>query len=129
MVTGFSCPAAASTSTLSRRSSPIAASYSWTAARWAAVSPGMAFHLVGLVLKQHEIVRLVLVHPDDPGHGGVIEPARLGQGRLQQAELPPDREAAGIRPADRTVRSWAGSAAGRPGTPYRAPGPGAGSLP
>jgi hypothetical protein len=27
------------------------------------------------------------VHPDDRGHSGVIEPAGLGQGRLQQAEL------------------------------------------
>jgi hypothetical protein len=45
MVTGLSCSAAASTSALSRRSSPIAASYSWTAARWAAVSPGTVFHL------------------------------------------------------------------------------------
>jgi hypothetical protein len=33
MVTGLSCSAAASTSALSRRSSPIAASYSRTAAR------------------------------------------------------------------------------------------------
>jgi len=40
-----------------------------------------------LVLEQREIVGLVLVHPDDPGHSGVIEPTRLGQGRLQQAEL------------------------------------------
>src|SRR6266436_5575488 len=41
----------------------------------------------GLVLEQHEIAGLVLVHPDDPGHSGVIEPARLGQGSLQQGEL------------------------------------------
>jgi hypothetical protein len=27
------------------------------------------------------------VHLDDPGHDGVIEPVRLGQGRLQQIEL------------------------------------------
>jgi hypothetical protein len=27
------------------------------------------------------------VHPDDPGHSGVIEPVGLGQGRLQQVEL------------------------------------------
>jgi hypothetical protein len=45
---------------------------------------------VGLVLEQHEIVGLVLVHPDDPGHRGVIEPAGPGQGRLQQAELSGD---------------------------------------
>ena len=38
-----------------------------------------------LVLEQHEVVGLVLVHPDDPGHGSVIEPVGLGQGRLQQA--------------------------------------------
>ena len=75
------------TSALSRRSSPIAASYSPTAARWAEVSPGAAFHLPALVLEQHEIISLVLVHTDDPGHSGVIEPARLGQGRLQQAKL------------------------------------------
>jgi hypothetical protein len=37
----------------------------------------------GLVLEQREIVSLVLVHPDDPGHSGVIEPAGLGQGRLR----------------------------------------------
>jgi hypothetical protein len=49
--------------------------------------PGHGVPSVGLVLEQHEIVGLVLVHPDDPGHSGVIEPARLGQGRLQQAEL------------------------------------------
>ena len=65
-----------------------AASYSWTAARWAAVSPGSACHLPALVLGQHEIAVLVLVHPDDLGHSGVIEPARLGQGRLQHGELP-----------------------------------------
>jgi len=29
----------------------------------------------------------MVVHPDDRGHSGVIEPAGLGQGRLQQAEL------------------------------------------
>ena len=45
MVTGLSCSAAASTSALSWRSSPIAASYSPTAVRWAGVSPGTAFHL------------------------------------------------------------------------------------
>ena len=42
---------------------------------------------IGLIVGALEIVGLVLVHPDDPGHSGVIEPARLGQGRLQQAEL------------------------------------------
>ena len=39
---------------------------------------------VGLVLEQHEIVALVLVRPDDRGHGGVIEPvgwARAGCSR------------------------------------------------
>jgi len=43
------------------------------------------FHLPN-ILEQHEIVGLVLVHPDDPGHSGVIEPTGLGQGRLQQTD-------------------------------------------
>jgi hypothetical protein len=30
---------------------------------------------------------MVPVYPDDPGHGGIIESARLGQGKLQQAQL------------------------------------------
>jgi hypothetical protein len=42
---------------------------------------------VGLVLEQHEIAGRVLVHPDDPGHSGVIEPVGLGQSGLQQGEL------------------------------------------
>jgi len=42
---------------------------------------------IGLIVGALEIVGLVLVHPDDPGHSGVIEPARLGQGSLQQGEL------------------------------------------
>ena len=46
----------------------------------------MAFHLPAWFWNR-QIVGLVLVHPDNPGHGGVIEPAGLGQGRLQQAEL------------------------------------------
>jgi hypothetical protein len=86
MVTGLSCSAAASTSALSRRSSPIAASYSRTAACWAGVSPGSAFHLAAWFWN-NKIAGLVLVHPDDPGHNGVIEPVGLGQSRLQQGEL------------------------------------------
>ena len=87
MVTGLSCPAAASTSALSRRSSPIAASILLDGGALGRGEPRHGVPPVGLVLEQHEIVGLVLVHPDDPGHSGVIEPVGLGQGRLQQAEL------------------------------------------
>jgi len=51
------------------------------------VSPGSACHLPALVLEQHEIAVLVPVHAADVGHSGAIEPARLGQGRLQHGEL------------------------------------------
>ena len=87
MVTGLSCSAAASTSALSRRSSPIAPLILPDGGALGRGEPRFGVPSVGLVLEQHEIVGLVLVHPDDPGHGGVIEPAGLGQGRLQQVEL------------------------------------------
>ena len=85
MVTGLSCSAAASTSALSWRSSPL-----HTPGRRRAGPGGEPRHgvpPVGLILEQLEIVSLVLVHPDDPGHCGVIASARLGRGTLQQAKL------------------------------------------
>ena len=88
MVTGLSCPAAASTSAFSRHSSPIAASYSPTAARWAAVSPGSAYHLPAWFWSQREIAGLVLVHPDDPGHSGVIERPGWARAGCSRASCP-----------------------------------------
>jgi hypothetical protein len=76
MVTGLSCPAAASTSALSWRRTPIAASYSPDGGALGRGEPRFGVPPVGLVLEQREIVGLVLVHRGDPGHSGVIEPAR-----------------------------------------------------
>ncbi len=87
MESGFSRSAADSTSAFTRRNSRMAASYSRTAARWDGGGPRRGVPSVGLVLEKHEIVGLVLVHADDAGHGGVIEAARSGQCRLQQAKL------------------------------------------
>ena len=85
MVTGLSCSAAASTSALKPAQ---LADRRLILPDGGALGRGEPRHGVpfaGLVLEQHEIISLVLVHPDDPGHGSVIEPTRLDQGRLQQA--------------------------------------------
>jgi len=45
------------------------------------------FPPVGLVLEQGEVGGLVVVDPDDPGHGGVVKDAGPARAGLQQLEL------------------------------------------
>jgi hypothetical protein len=46
-----------------------------------------AFPPVGLILEQVQVTGLVMVHLDDPGHGGIVQEIRLGPGRLQEFQL------------------------------------------
>ena len=110
MVTGLSCPAAASTSALSRRSSPIAASYSRTAAGWAAVSPGHDVPSAGLVLEQHEIGGLVLVRPDDPAPSGLTLAAPLTEpGPTQLLAACPASTSTGCSTSSPSITIWISS--------------------
>ncbi len=81
MVTGLSCSAAASTSALSLAQLADRRLVLLDGGALGRGEPRFGVPSVGLVLEQHEIAGLVLVHPDDPGHSGVIQPARLGQGQ------------------------------------------------
>jgi hypothetical protein len=55
----------------------------------AAGQAGVGFPLVRLVLEQVQVVGLVAVHADDPGHRVIVEKIRAGPGGLQQLQLVP----------------------------------------
>lgn len=45
--------------------------------------------VAGLVLEQRQVAGLVAVHPDDTGHGGVVQQIRPDPDGLEQLQLAP----------------------------------------
>jgi len=87
MVTGLSCLAAASTFGIEPPQLADRRLILLDGSALGRGKPRLGVPSVGLVVEHREIAGLVLVHADDPGHSGVVEPAGLGQGRLQQGGL------------------------------------------
>src|SRR6266568_3151120 len=65
---------------------------------------GQCLPLIRLVLEIDQVAGLLLMDPDDPGHGGIIKPPRPGQAELQQLQLVPgDGDALPDRSEERRV--------------------------
>ena len=82
-----SSSATASTSALTWRSWVISASYTASPARWAVGQARAGLPPVGLVLEQRQVVGLVVVYPDDAGHGSVVQHIGPGPGGLEHLQL------------------------------------------